>query len=109
MKLIQGSSLNPSLREQVLQQFIHRWTVENSKQTYSGECPACVQVEPFPYICGQDLPDGPVTHTRESWHAYHAPLETDAVWLSKHAFYVNRNGMLASEDFCEPAYMADLT
>ena len=109
MKLIQGSSLNPSLRAEVLSRFIFRWTIENSREAYGGRCPACEQVAPFPYICGQDLPDGPVTHTRESWHAYHAPLETDKVWLSKHAFYVTDRGKLSEEKPCEPAYMATMT
>jgi hypothetical protein len=36
------------------------------------------------------------------------PAITDGEWLEKHAFFIRKDGNLASKPaFCEPAYMAD--
>lgn len=98
--LIRGDKLPHRLQREVLAAYVHRWTIENARQTYHGECPACAQTGGFPYICGEALPNGPIKHTRESWHAYHVPLTTDAEWLAAHAFHVTKRGEL---DHAEPA------
>lgn len=85
-----------------------RWTHENAKQTYRGQCPACAQAgrNGWPYICGQALPGGPYSYTEAQWHAYHAPLVPDAEWLAYHGFHVTRKGELDdryshAEPWCE--------
>lgn len=100
--------MNFETRQQVLRQFVHRWTHENAKQTYGGKCPGCEQATRGGcIITGQK--ETLKKWTREEWHAYHTPLTTDADWLASHAFYVNKDGTLDSRrNHCEPAYMADL-
>lgn len=87
--LITGSKLNPRQRSQVLFAFVHRWTHENSRQSYGGRCPACVQ-------SGLD-------------HAYHAPIISDEQWLNEHAFHFVKDGsrLSARHSACEPAYFAE--
>lgn len=95
-QLIQGSCTNGKTRQAIFAQFVHRWTHENARQTFRGECPACAQ-------------GAPESMTKEQWHAYHAPLVSDAQWLADHAFYVNNDGSLDQRrGYCEPAYLADL-
>lgn len=97
-KLIKGQDLNSDQRRQVLAAYVHRWTFENAKQTYSGQCPGCVQRS------------GPNDEESiKDWHAYHKPLETDDVWLKDHAFYFVSDGSRLDykHDHCEPSYMAD--
>jgi hypothetical protein len=100
--------LTPAQRRQVCAAFVHRWTVENAQQTYAGRCPACEQSAPYPMTCGEALPDGPRTYTREEWHAYHAPLTTDAEWIAAHAFHFTRDGtrLMQNQRHAEPAYLA---
>lgn len=91
-KLIKGSALNSPQRRAVLAAFVHRWTHENARQTYHGQCPACAQAS-------HHLPD---------WHQRHAALVSDDEWLAAHAFYITERGMLAKRPGCaEPAYLAD--
>jgi hypothetical protein len=108
MPIIRGDKLPERLQREVLNMYVHRWTVENAKQTYRGNCPGCEQAKPFPYVCGEALPDGPHTYTREQWHAYHVPLTTDVQWLKEHAFKVNKRGELDQrQGHALPACMAD--
>lgn len=101
--LVNGNQLSDTTKQAVLRAFVHRWTIEAG----NGDCPACRAVK-FPYITGQALPSGPVVHTRESWHAYHAPVITDAEWIADHAFYVKKDGSLdARYGHCEPAFLAE--
>lgn len=105
-RLIRGDNLNDAQRRLVLAAFVHRHTHENAKQTYRGQCPACAQAgrKGWPYVCGEALPDGPRVYTREQWHAYHAPLTTDAEWLASYSFWFTSDGKRLSEshNHCEP-------
>lgn len=94
MPKVHGTRLTPAQREQVLAAFVHRHTRENSIRTYGGRCPACEQVGPFPYTCGEALPDGPHVYTRDEWHAYHSPLVSDDEWLAKYSFHFTMGGRL---------------
>jgi hypothetical protein len=106
--LIQGSKLNATLRAEVLQRYVHRWTVENMRQTYKGKCPACEQAGRN----GRIITGGDANHplkewTRAEWHEYHVPLETDDQWLSKHGFEVMKSGRLSEKQtHAEPWYEA---
>ncbi len=91
-RYIRGDRLPLSLQRDVLARYVHRWTHENARQTYGGRCPGCAQAAPFPMICGQALPHGPISYTEAAWHAYHMPLTSDAAWLAAHAFAVNKDG-----------------
>lgn len=92
--IIQGSALTPTQRALVLRAYVHRWTVENAHQTYGGKCPGCEQSAPFPLVTGTrgsaTTPER--TWTRAEWHAYHAPLTTDAEWIAAHAFHFVKDG-----------------
>lgn len=78
-KLVKGSHLSNIARKEVLAAFNLRWTVENVT----------------PRI--RELLGNPT-----------APIVTDKQWLAEHAFYIKRDGHLASSPaHCEPAYMAD--
>lgn len=79
MRIIRGDRLSAPLRAEVLARYVHRWTHENARQSYRGECPACAQ-----------SPDRP----REAWHAYHLPLISDQEWLRAHAFRVTKSQRL---------------
>jgi len=99
MKLVRGDRLTAALRRPVLAAFVHRWTHENAKQSYGGQCPACVQQRQ----CG-----GSMTVDGKPWHEYHLPLVTDAQWLRDHAFYITAKGTLsARHKHCEPAFLAN--
>ncbi len=111
--LIRGDKLNATQRAEVLRAYIHRWTHENAKQTYNGECPGCMQSTrngqivtgvKKPGICQTPLK----VWTREEWHAYHVPLTTDNEWLKRHAFHFTKDGSRLSEKHhhAEPAYLA---
>ena len=107
MKLIKGNDLTPDQKRQVLAAYVYRWTLENQEQTYRGKCPACSQAgrNGWPYVCGEDLPEGPYSYTREQWHAYHKPLQTDAQFLAEHAFYFTKDGRLSEKHHhCEPVW-----
>ena len=95
MPLLAGSTLTPRQQAQVCSAFVHRWTVENARQTYQGRCPACAQ-------------GAPTGMTEPQWHAHHMPLTTDAEWIAAHAFYFVKDGsrLAANRPRCEPAYMA---
>jgi len=99
MTLIVGSKLTPRQREEVLRCFVHRWTHENARQTYGGQCPGCAQRSGS----GTVIVDG-----REvAWHDYHRPLQTDDEWLREHAFHVTKAGRLdRRHDHCVPSYLA---
>lgn len=76
---INGDKLNPKQRAEVLRTFVHRWTIENARQTFGGRCPGCEQGFPSDW-------------SRDDWHAYHVSLTTDDKWLADHAFYFIANG-----------------
>ena len=82
---IKGIDLTDRQRRQVLAAYVHRWTVENARQSYEGKCPGCEQSAPFPMVTGTrgstTAPER--TWTRAEWHAYHVPLTTDAAWLAR--------------------------
>lgn len=104
MPLIPGDRLTPSLRRAVLATFVHRWTHENARQSYSGRCPACVQRERCGQLSTVTLSDGQIVN----WHDYHMPLQSDEDWLRAHAFHVTRGGRLdADASHCEPIIVAD--
>lgn len=108
MKIILGSQLSAHLQAEILRRFVHRWTFENARQTYGGQCPGCEQSGTFPRLAA---PKGKIGRrmTREEWHAYHAPLVSDAEWLNAHAFHVTAKGELSEHHhFAEPACMAKL-
>lgn len=107
MPVIRGDLLPVRLQQEVLAKFVHRWTHENARQTYKGRCPACAQAAPFPYVCGQKLPDGPKVYTEAQWHAFHAPIRTDEQWLCEHAFRVSADGKRLLAKYAESASMAD--
>jgi hypothetical protein len=94
--IVRGDKLTADTRAEVLRVFVHRWTHENSRQTYRGKCPACAQHR------GADTING------KTWHEYHAPIVTDAEWLRAHAFTVRQNGQLDRRTrHAHPAYLAD--
>lgn len=103
--LIKGIDLTPAQRTQVLEAYVHRWTHENSQQTYQGRCPGCEQSRPFPMVCGNDRK----VYSRSEWHAYHVALTTDDQWLADHAFHFVKDGSRLSETqhYAEPVYMAE--
>lgn len=97
MPLVKGSNLSTPLRQEVLSQYIHRWTHENATQTYGGKCPACAQ---------RDFRT--TNMTQKQWHEYHVALITDEQWLAEHAFHVTRRCKLnLNRRHAEPAYLAD--
>ena len=78
MPLIQGSRLPERLKQEVLDAFPRRFTVENAQAR--GQCPACMRV----WSCV--LLEGHATD--------HPDLLIDALWLEKYAFQVTRGGHL---------------
>lgn len=50
-------------------------------------------------------------YTVENKPAYpmaNAATQTDAEWINDHAFYIRKDGTLASRpNYCEPVYLAD--
>ncbi len=81
MKLIKGDNLTASQRREVLARYIYRWTIENRQRTHAWR-----------------RMDGRPT----------MPLETDAAWLSSHAFHITDKGVLSDRhSHCESVYMAD--
>lgn len=93
--LVKGTDLPYNLQAEVLRSYVHRWTHENARQTYGGQCPACKQGKPE-------------SMTLEKWHAYHVPLVTDQEWLAAHAFYVTKAGKLdARRHHAEPSYLVE--
>lgn len=106
-RLITGDKLTADLQAEVLRAYVHRWTHENAKQTYRGNCPGCEQSAPFPMTTGSKE-HGFKTWTRDAWHAYHKPLTTDQDWLKAHAFHVTKLGRLNErKHYAEPAYLAE--
>ncbi len=107
--LITGAKLTPEQRKMVLGAFVLRWTRENSRQTYGGKCPGCVQSEPFPKVTGSKGERR--VWERAEWHAYHRPITTDAEWLTSHAFHFTADGTRLSErhSHAEPYYLAQET
>ena len=104
--LIKGKDLTATQAQIVLERFQNRCTLERAKSI--GDCPACAAVAPFPYICGEALPNGPIEHTRESWHAHHTPLVSDAEWLKAYAFHFTQDGsrLMENRKYAEPVYKA---
>ena len=97
-----GDHLPPRLQAEVLRRYVHRWTIENARQTYGGRCPACAQ-HTGP---GEIVPPGQTTPI--PWHVYHAPLTTDLAWLRAHAFAVTRGGELDGRvRHAAPAFFAE--
>lgn len=80
-----GNQLSATERSKALGRFVYRWTHENAQQTYGGKCPACEQ-------SSRRYGNGSMTRTQ--WHAYHAPLISDAEWLESTAFTVTKTGEL---------------
>jgi hypothetical protein len=114
--LIKGSQLTSSQRQQVLAAFVHRWTHENAKQTYGGDCPACRQATRDGQITtgvkNPGLMERPLqVWTRAEWHAYHMPLTTDAEWINAHSFHFTADGsrLMANRHHAEPVWMAEAT
>lgn len=96
MAIVRGDKLTADARADVLRQYVHRWTHENSRQTYAGKCPACAQHR------------GPATVNGKPWHEHHAPIVTDAQWLRDHAFTVRQDGQLDRRTHhAHPACLAD--
>lgn len=112
MRLIRGNQLSPTLQRDVLARYVHRWTIENARQTYEGACPACAQStrigpsgEP---IVLTGVPGQYRVWTVAEWHAYHVPLTTDREWLAAHAFAVTRTGQLDRRSrHAHPASLAE--
>lgn len=110
--LIRGDKLTHMQRQEVLRTFVHRWTLENAKQTYGGRCPGCEQsTRNGLIVTGVDKPGICETPRkvwqREDWHAYHTALITDDQWLLEHAFHFVKDGSrLMANNHAEPAYMA---
>jgi hypothetical protein len=107
-KMVRGDRLPLRLRQQVLAMYTHRWTVENADRTYGGKCPGCEQAtRGGRIVTGVENP-GPAERplkewTRDEWHAYHAPLVTDAEWLRKYKFGVTKGGELDQrQQYAEP-------
>ena|SRR6266540_5307024 len=86
MKLIKGSELPPEARREVLATFVHRWTHENARQSYRGECPACVQ---------RARRKGSKIVSGIPWHDFHVALTSDREWLADHSFWITNSGRLA--------------
>lgn len=106
-QLIRGDKLPAKARDAVLRAYTHRWTHENAQQTYGGKCPACEQAKRNGVVT-TGTKDAPKIWPISEWHAYHAPLTTDAEWLKEHAFYVKRDGGLDSRrKHAEPVYLVD--
>ena len=77
--LIKGDNLTPAQVAQVKAAFLYRWTIENS-------------------------------HRAKQWqNCPTIPLQTDAVWISQHAFHFVKDGSRLSCNCrrAEPAYFAD--
>jgi hypothetical protein len=113
--LIRGDRLTSRQRAEVLRTFVHRWTHENARQTYGGQCPGCVQsTRGGQIVTGVKHPRAGETPlkvwTRAEWHAYHVSLQTDAEWLAAHAFHFVRDGskLDARRRHAEPASVAGL-
>ncbi len=78
--LTKGENLTPTQKKQVISAFVHRYTGEH-----------------FPEWASRPMPNG------EAYKPTHA---TDSEWINDHAFYINKNGFLASYPTrCEPVYM----
>ena len=93
-----GNKLTVAQRQQVLAAFVHRWTFENARQSYKGQCPGRVQQRQ----CG-----GAMVVQGTPLHLYHRPLVSDEQWLAEHAFYVTKDGRLAARPSrCEPVLLA---
>jgi hypothetical protein len=112
--LIAGDKLNSSQRQQVLNAFVHRWTHENAKQSYGGQCPACAQAtRGGQIITGVNNPginESPLkAWTKKEWHAHHAPLTTDELWVKAHAFHFVADGsrLMENRKHAEPAYVVE--
>lgn len=111
--LIRGDKLTAVQRAEVLRAYVHRWTHENAKQTYNGQCPGCMQSTRNGLIITGKKKPGPnemrlKVWTRAEWHAYHVPLITDDEWLVGHAFHFTADGSrLTANRHAEPAYLAD--
>ncbi len=95
--LIRGDHLSFDQRQQVLAAFVHRWTIENARQSYGGQCPGCVQQ----HQCG-----GSMEVNGKPWHEYHVPLTTDSEWLKRYAFHFTKDGkrLMANHHHAEPVY-----
>ena len=109
-QLIQGRHLTVEQRQTVLRAFVHRNTVENSRQSYSGKCPLCEQSTQGGRIITGSARNGSLKEwTREDWHAYHVPIQTDTDWLADHAFWFTSDGrrLSANHRYVEPAYTAN--
>lgn len=80
-KLIKGENLTARQIQEVKSAFGYRWTIENMPRA-------------------------------KQWHGEHAPTiepTSDAQWIKEHAFYIRKDGKLASTPrHCEPAFMAEV-
>jgi hypothetical protein len=96
--LIRGSDLNAAQRRQVLNAFIYRWTHENARQNYRGQCPGCVQ---------NRRPASRRQMSETEWHAHHLPLISDEQWLAEHAFHFTADGsrLARNRQHAEPAHL----
>lgn len=80
-KLVKGANLTPRQRAEVLAGFPYRWTVENRVRAHA-------------FYRGQVPTIAPTT---------------DDEFVRTHAFYIRKNGHLASRPaHCEPVYLADV-
>jgi len=80
-KLVKGTELSETLKQEVLNSYIYRWTKENEGKARQA--------------MGINSPKIP-------------PI-SDAEWLEQHAFYVTNDGsrLDARRRHCEPAYLAE--
>jgi len=80
-KLVKGSNLPETLKQEVLRSYIYRWTKENERNARQA--------------MGKNIPT--------------IPLVSDLEWLEQHAFHVTNDGskLDARNRHCEPAYMAN--
>jgi hypothetical protein len=84
MKLITGDKLTDAQRQEALRRFIYRHTIENQSQ--ERRLLACSGFKPSSI-----------------------PPTSDGQWLTDHAFYIRKDGQLASKpNHCEPASLASV-
>ena len=96
-KLVRGSNLNSTQRNEILSAYIYRWTHENTMRTRVYRCNLCNIHKPY---VNTESANG---HTHPT-----IPLQSDSEWLAEHAFYINKNGSVSARHRrAEPYYLAD--
>ena len=96
-KLVRGSNLNSTQRNEILSAYIYRWTHENTMRTRVYRCNLCNIHKPY---VNTESANG---HTHPT-----IPLQSDSEWLAEHAFYINKNGSVSARHrHAEPYYLTD--